>query len=62
MSQFAAADNVTQQDKCAQHPRYTLNHTLDSDNNFIGLSLRKLNGAVPDLHQCELKHNQVQHH
>lgn len=61
MSQFAAADNVTQQDKCAQHPRYTLNHTLDSDNHFIGLSL-KLNGAVLGSHECELKHNQVQHH
>lgn len=32
--QFTAAENVTQQDKCAQPSKYTLNHTLDSDNAF----------------------------
>lgn len=59
--QFTAADNVTQQDKCAQPSKYTLNHTFDSDNTFISLSLMKLSGVVPSLHQCELKQNQVQH-
>ena len=62
MYQFTGAENVTQQDECAQPSKYTLNHTLDSDYTFISLSLMKLNGAVPSLDQCELKQNQVQHH
>lgn len=61
MYQFTAAENVTQQDKRVQPSKYTLNHTLDSDNTFISLSLMELGGAVPSLHCRELKQNQVQH-